>query len=185
MWHAAVAGYLVSVSLILAIGAQNAFVLRQGLLREFVLPVVLICAISDALLIALGIAGLSSILDLWPLAQSLMLWGGALFLSVYGAMRFRSAYRGGQALIVTHAAPKSLGKVVVTCLLFTWANAPDQLAFGVGAVFGSFSFFMALGFGARFLAPLFAKPKSWVFLEFGIGVVMWAIAAGLIAEGLQ
>ena len=203
MWHAAVAGYLVSVSLILAIGAQNAFVLRQGLLREFVLPVVLICAISDALLIALGIAGLSSVLDLWPLAQSLMLWGGALFLSVYGAMRFRSAYRGGQALIVTHAAPKSLVKVVVTCLLFTWANphvyvdtvgligsiaaqyAPDQLAFGVGAAFGSFSFFVALGFGARFLAPLFAKPKSWVFLEFGIGVVMWAIAAGLIAEGLQ
>ncbi|MDO7732739.1 MAG: LysE family transporter, partial [Paracoccaceae bacterium] len=95
MWHAAVAGYLVSVSLILAIGAQNAFVLRQGLRREFVLPVVLICAISDALLIALGIAGLSSILDLWPLAQSFMLWGGALFLSGYGAMRFRSAYRGG------------------------------------------------------------------------------------------
>ncbi|MEZ7812791.1 MAG: LysE/ArgO family amino acid transporter [Paracoccaceae bacterium] len=202
MVSAALAGYLVSLSLILAIGAQNAFVLRQGLRREFVFPVVLICALSDASLIALGIAGLSSVLQLWPPMQMVMLWGGALFLITYGALRFRSAYRGGQALVAANSAPATLGKVIATCLLFTWANphvyvdtvgligsiaaqyAPDQFAFGIGATLGSFSFFAALGYGARFLAPLFAKPKSWVMLEFGIGTVMWIIAAGLIFEGL-
>ena len=197
MLEAAVQGYLVALSLILAIGAQNAFVLRQGLRREHVAAVVAICAVSDAVLIAAGVAGFGAMSRAAPWIGEAMRWGGVVFLVVYGALRFRAAARGGETLRPSDAGSAPLAQVMATCLVLTWANPhvyldavvligsvsaqyhPHQLAFGIAAAFGSLSFFVALGFGARFLAPMFARPAAWVWLEIGVGVTMWAIAAGL------
>jgi L-lysine exporter family protein LysE/ArgO len=195
--EAALNGYFVAVSLILAIGAQNAFVLRQGLRREHVAAVVAVCAISDAILIGAGVAGFGTISARLPWFGEAMRWLGVAFLLVYGALRFRAAARGGAALRPSDTGSAPLGKVLATCLVLTWANphvyldtvvligsisaqyAPFQVAFGVAAAFGSLSFFTALGFGARLLAPVFARASAWVWLELGVGLVMWAIAAGL------
>jgi len=197
MLEAAVQGYLVAVSLILAIGAQNAFVLRQGLRREHVAAVVAVCALSDAALIGAGVAGFGAISSVWPWFGEAMRWLGVAFLLVYGGLRFRAALRGGAALQPSAASAVPLRQVLGTCLLLTWANphvyldtvvligsisaqyAPHQLAFGVAAGLGSLSFFSALGFGARALAPVFARPSAWVWLEVAVGLTMWAIAAGL------
>lgn len=195
---AALAGFLTALSLIAAIGAQNAFVLRQGLRREHVLPVVLACALSDALLIAAGVAGFGTLAALVPWITTAMLYAGAAFLMVYGALRFKAALRGGEALRPAAGTGATLGRTVGTVLVLTWANphvyldtvvllgaisaqyAPQHWTFGAGAIAGSFAFFTALGFGARLLAPLFANPKAWVWLEVIIGIVMWTIAAALI-----
>jgi len=195
--EAALNGYLVAVSLILAIGAQNAFVLRQGLRREHVVAVVAVCAVSDALLIGAGVAGFGAVSARLPWFGEAMRWLGVAFLLAYGALRFRAAAKGGEALRPSEAVAAPLGKVLATCVVLTWANphvyldtvvligsisaqyAPHQLAFGVAAALGSFSFFSALGFGARALAPVFARPVAWVWLELGVGCTMWAIAAGL------
>ncbi|THD85003.1 amino acid transporter [Aliigemmobacter aestuarii] len=197
MLEAALAGYFVALSLIVAIGAQNAFVLRQGLRREHVLTVVLICALSDAVLIAAGVAGFGAASARLPWLGEAMRWAGVAFLLVYGALRFRAAWRGGEALMPAEATRAPLRQVVLMCLLFTWANphvyldtvvligsvsaqyTPHGLIFGLAAATASLSFFSALGFGARLLAPVFARPRAWVMLEIGVGCVMWAIAAGL------
>jgi len=197
MFEAALHGYLVALSLILAIGAQNAFVLRQGLRREHVGWVVAVCGMSDAVLIAAGVAGFGVVSGALPWLGDVMRWAGVAFLAVYGAMRFRAAARGGAALQPSAGASQPLGRVIATCLVLTWANphvyldtlilmgsisaqyVPWQAAFGVAAAFGSLSFFAVLGFGARLLAPVFANPRAWVVLEAGIGMTMWAIALGL------
>ena len=199
--EAAVQGYVVALSLILAIGAQNAFVLRQGLRREHVGPVVAVCALSDAVLIGVGVAGFGSLSAALPWFGEAMRWLGVGFLLVYGGLRFRAAARGGEALRPSEAGAASLKTVLGTCLLLTWANphvyldtvvligsisaqhAPHQAAFGVAAACASLSFFTALGFGARLLAPVFARPAAWVWLEVGVGVTMWVIAAGLAFGG--
>ncbi len=197
MLEASVHGYLTAVSLIMAIGAQNAFVLRQGLRREHVGWVVAVCALSDAVLIAAGVAGFGAVSAAVPWLAEAMRWAGVAFLLVYGALRFAAARKGGEALMPAPGQTASLRAVLGTCLVLTWANphvyldtvvllgsisaqyAPHGGAFGLAAAFGSFSFFAALGFGARALAPVFARPRAWVWLEIGVGVVMWAIAAGL------
>ncbi|MEH7828348.1 LysE/ArgO family amino acid transporter [Gemmobacter denitrificans] len=201
MLEAAIAGYLVSLSLIVAIGAQNAFVLRQGLRREHVLPVVAICAGSDAVLMMAGVMGFGRIAEAAPWFGQAMRWLGVAFLLAYGALRFRAAAKGGEALVPAASDPVPLRRVVAMCLLFTWANphvyldtlvlvgsisaqyAPHGLIFGVAAAAASLSFFTALGFGARLLAPVFARPRAWVVLEIAIGSLMWAIAAGLAFGG--
>ncbi|MGL6208248.1 MAG: LysE/ArgO family amino acid transporter [Paracoccaceae bacterium] len=198
MLEAALHGYLMSLSLILAIGAQNAFVLRQGLRREHVAAVVAVCAISDAILIGAGVAGFGAAQAMVPWLGEAMRWGGVAFLLVYGALRFRAALRGGEALRPAEGVSVPLGQVLATCLVLTWANphvyldtvvlmgsisaqyAPWQGAFGVAAACGSLTFFTALGFGARLLAPLFARPQAWVVLEVVVGLTMWAIALGLV-----
>jgi L-lysine exporter family protein LysE/ArgO len=192
-----ISGYLVAIGLIAAIGAQNAFVLRQGIRGEHVLAVVLVCAASDAILMAVGVAGLGRAQALWPGLDKLLLWAGIAFLVVYGAGRFRAAMKGGEALRPAEGKSAPLGKVLVTCLIFTWANPhvyldtvvligsisiqyqPHHWAFAAAAALGSLSFFVALGFGARALAPVFAAPRAWVWLEVFIGATMWAIAARL------
>jgi L-lysine exporter family protein LysE/ArgO len=197
VFEAAVQGYLVALSLILAIGAQNAFVLRQGLRREHVGPVVAVCALSDAMLIGAGVAGFGSLSAAVPWFGEAMRWLGVAFLLVYGSLRFRAALRGGEALRPSEAGAASLKAVLGTCLLLTWTNphvyldtvvligsisaqyAPHQGMFGVAAAGASLSFFTALGFGARLLAPVFARPVAWVWLEVGVGVTMWGIAVGL------
>lgn len=201
MFEAAVSGWLVAISLIAAIGAQNAFVLRQGLRREHVLAVVLTCAVSDAVLIAAGVAGFGAVSAAVPWIGDAMRWLGVAFLVVYGALRFRAAWRGGEALMPGAGGVVPLRRVIATVLVLTWANphvyldtvvligsisaqyAPYGLGFGIGAALGSLSFFLALGYGARVLAPVMARPRAWVGLEIIVGCTMWAIAAGLAFGG--
>mgnify|MGYP001088129604 CR=1 FL=1 len=203
MLTAAVAGFLSGLSLIAAIGAQNAFVLRQGLKREHVGLVVTLCAVSDIALIAAGVAGFSMAADRLPWLMPVMLWGGVGFLLVYGALRFRAAWQGGEALSASATMPTSRKRVVLTVLALTWLNphvyvdtlallgalsaqyAPYNLSFGIGAAVSSVVFFVSLGYGARVLAPFLAKPRAWVVLEIVIGTVMWAIAAGLAMQAVH
>ena len=195
-------GFLTGLSLIAAIGAQNAFVLRQGLKREHVGLVVAICAISDAVLIAAGVAGFSAAVQALPWLLPVMLWGGVAFLLAYGALRFRAALRGGAALAAAAQTPASMRRVALTALALTWLNphvyldtlallgalstqhAPQEWVFGAGAMLASLTFFGALGYGARFLAPILARPRAWVVVEILIGAIMWAIAAKLVAQAL-
>ena len=198
MYTAFTSGYLTSLSLILAIGAQNAFVLRQGLRREHVALVVAICGLSDATLIAAGVEGFGLFLPTVPWLEQGLLWAGAAFLFIYGALRLKAAWQGGEALVPTERNATTWLQALMTCLIFTWANPhvyidtvmllgslstrymPFETIFGIGAALGSLSFFSALGYGARLLAPVFAKPKSWVILEVVIGLTMWAIALSLL-----
>ena len=191
-------GFALGFSLILAIGAQNAFVLRQGIRRAHVFAVCLTCALSDAILIVAGVAGFGALAEAVPWLKIVMTSGGALFLFVYGALSFRSAWTGGGALKAADAAETSLLPTVLVCLALTWGNPHVYLdtlvlvgsvaasyddgrtAFGVGAVVASFVFFFSLGYGARLLAPVFAKPSAWRALDAGVGVLMWTIAISLI-----
>ncbi len=189
-------GFGLGFSLILAIGAQNAFVLRQGLRREHVLAVVLVCAVSDAFLVTAGVAGFGALAKAVPGLEQVMRYGGAAFLLAYGGRAFLSAARGDEVL-EAGAGDGGLWRVILTCLALTWLNPhvyldtvvllgsvsaqyDDRVAFGVGAVCASFVFFFTLGYGARLLAPFFARPMSWRMLDAGVGAVMWAIAAGLL-----
>ena len=192
------AGFALGLSLILAIGAQNSFVLRQGLKGEFVLPVVLTCAISDAVLIVAGVAGFGALVEAAPVVVDVARWGGAAFLVVYGALNFRSAYHGGGSLESEKGDTPKLAKAIGTVLVLTWANPhvyldtvvllggisaqyPDPRLFGLGAVISSFFFFFSLGYGASLLRGFFASPLSWRILDVGIGITMWAIAYSLIS----
>jgi len=194
-------GFGVAFSLILAIGAQNAFVLKQGLRREHVLAVVLVCALSDAILISVGVFGFAALTEALPALAPIMLWLGAAFLFAYGAFSFWRAWQGGAALDPASGEGTTLKAAVLFCLAITWLNPHVYLdtvlligsiatkfsgvegAFWAGAVTSSFTFFFALGFGARLLAPVMARPGSWRILEALIGIVMWVIALGLIFKG--
>jgi L-lysine exporter family protein LysE/ArgO len=193
-----ISGFLLGLSLIVAIGAQNAFVLRQGLRGEHVLAVCLTCALSDALLILAGVTGFAQVDARLPWLGLAMRYAGAAFLFVYGARSFRSAIRSGAALNPADAAPATLGATLATCLAMTWLNphvyldtvmligsvstrfAGQKGLFALGAMTASFLFFFALGYGARLLRPVFARPAAWRVLDSGIGFVMWAIAAQLL-----
>lgn len=196
---AALAGLGLGFSLIVAIGAQNAFVLRQGLLREHVLVVVVICALSDIALITLGIAGAGAVFTAVPWLVELVRWAGAAFLFVYGLLAARRAWRP-KALAASGgpAGGASLLAVASTCLALTWLNPHVYLdtlvllgsvgsthgdgrwAFGAGAAVASILWFTLLGFGARLLAPVFARPVAWRVLDGIIAVVMIALAITLL-----
>ncbi|MCE8419244.1 LysE/ArgO family amino acid transporter [Rhodovulum sulfidophilum] len=198
----ALTGFATSLSLILAIGAQNAFVLRQGLLQSHVFALCLFCAMSDALLISAGVAGFGAITGALPWLPRAFGLGGAAFLIVYGALRARAAWQGGHRLEAGGRAG-SVRAVLGTAAALTWLNphvyldtlgligaistdfAPGaaRLAFGLGAVAASFCFFFALGYGARLLAPAMARPLAWRLLDALIAVVMWVIAARLLLGG--
>lgn len=199
MIGASLTGFATGFSLILAIGAQNAFVLRQGLLRQHVFPLALFCALSDAVLIVAGVAGFGVVVALWPALPLIMSLAGAAFLLVYGALRLIAAWKGEYALEISGTS-RSLSATIAIAAAFTWANPhvyldtlgligavstgypewSQKLAFGAGAVTSSFVFFFALAYGARFLAPIMSSPKAWRWLDTGIGLVMWALAAGLL-----
>jgi len=193
---AAVAGFVLGLSLIVAIGAQNAFVLRQGLLRQHVLAVVLICAVSDAVLISVGVAGFGALATALPWLEPVMRYGGVAFLAVYGFRALRSAWTSSGVLKASGEAG-SLKSALLTCLAFTWLNPhvyldtvvllgsissqyPNKLAFALGGITASFVFFFSLGFGARLLAPFFARPLAWRILDALVGALMWAIAVKLL-----
>ena len=193
-------GFLLGLSLIVAIGAQNAFVLRQGLRKEHVLAICLACALSDAVLIAAGVAGFGIAVGALPWLEPAMRYGGALFLFAYAVRSLRSALRRQH----DHLSPSSrqadgLGAALATCLALTWLNPHvyldtvvllgsissqyegRKLAFALGAILASFSFFFALGYGARLLRPVFASARAWRALDAGVGIVMMTIGLRLVA----
>ncbi|WP_427917754.1 LysE/ArgO family amino acid transporter [Streptomyces sp. cg40] len=194
---AAAAGFGTGLSLIVAIGAQNAFVLRQGIRREAVLAVVGICALSDALLIALGVGGVGAVVVAWPGAlRAVGLIGGA-FLLVYGVLAARRMFRPA-ALHAEGEATGSRRRAVLTCLAMTWLNphvyldtvfllgsiaadrGPLRWTFGLGAVCASVCWFTALGFGARLLSRFLAKPSAWRVLDGLVAATMIGLGATLV-----
>ncbi|MGY9049875.1 hypothetical protein P775_18015 [Puniceibacterium antarcticum] len=194
--QAALAGFGLGLSLILAIGAQNAFVLRQGLGRAHVFAVCLTCALSDAVLIAAGVAGFGALTQAVPGLEWGMRLFGAGFLFWYGARSLAAAWRGGEVLRAGTGAP-SLRAALLTCIALTWLNPhvyldtvvllgavaaqyEDRLGFALGAMAASFVFFFALGYGARLLSPLLARPGAWRVLDGAIGGMMWLIAVSLL-----
>jgi L-lysine exporter family protein LysE/ArgO len=184
--------------LIIAIGAQNAFVLNQGLARNHHLTVALICAFSDALLIALGLSGMGAILAGSDTLVHWATWLGAVFLFWYGVRSFRSALRSG-SFASGERMRMGLGATVAATLAVTYLNphvyldtvlllgsiggrypAAERFSFGAGAATASLTWFLALGLGARYLLPLFRHPRSWAVLDVLVGLTMWGVAASLV-----
>ncbi|MEU1054563.1 LysE/ArgO family amino acid transporter [Streptomyces sp. NPDC005876] len=196
---AAAAGFGTGLSLIVAIGAQNAFVLRQGVRRDAVLAVVGICALSDVVLIALGVGGVGALVVAWPGALTAVGWIGGLFLLGYGALAARRVIRRGGALRAEGEAAGSRRRAVLTCLALTWLNphvyldtvfllgsvaadrGPLRWTFGLGAALASLVWFAALGFGARFLGRFLARPAAWRVLDGLVAVTMIALGVSLLA----
>ncbi|MDO0917658.1 LysE/ArgO family amino acid transporter [Streptomyces sp. DT2A-34] len=195
----AAAGFGTGLSLIVAIGAQNAFVLRQGIRRDAVLAVVGICALSDALLITLGVAGVGAVVVAWPGVLTAVAWIGGAFLLCYGALAARRVFRPSGALLTDGDAAGSRRRAVLTCLAMTWLNPHVYLdtvfllgtiaadrgemrwTFGIGAALASLCWFAALGFGARLLSRHLAKPGAWRVLDGLVAATMIALGIGLIA----
>ena len=192
-------GLLLGGSLIIAIGAQNAYVLKQGLLRNHVFLICLICALSDAILITIGTSGVGKIIELYPAGLKLITWLGAIYLFIFGLMSFRSAMTDQSLQAASENTRPSTKVVLTTVLALTFLNphvyldtvlligsiaSPytdnDRLYFTLGAVSASFIWFFSLGYGARLLTPLFTKPSAWKVLNSIIGLVMWWIAYQLV-----
>lgn len=192
------AGFSLGLSLILAIGSQNAFVLKQGIKRHHVFLVCSLCAISDAILISLGIAGFGVIVSQYPSIEIYARYGGAAFLLVYSVLSFKSAFSQNHVLKAEAEIPNSVLKTAAICLAFTWLNPHvyldtfvllgsistqydgGQVQFALGAIVASLMFFFSLGYGARLLAPIFEKPNAWKVLEFIVGTTMLVIALSLV-----
>lgn len=200
---AGLSGFALGGSLIIAIGAQNAFILRQGLLRRHVFVLCLICALSDALLIAAGVGGMGAIVSQSKTLILLVTLGGAVFLGSYAALAFRRAVKPA-AMVAGAPESLSLKAAVLTCLAFTFLNphvyldtvlllgslsakfeGNERIAYGTGAAIASFVWFFGLGYGARLLAPVFARPAAWRVLDGLIGLVMSALALGLLWSALS
>lgn len=209
MLPSVLAGFGLGLSLIIAIGAQNVFLLRQGLRREHVLPVVVICAVSDAALIAVGVAGLGFLVQQAPWLMTVARWAGAAFLVAYGLLAARRAWRGsGEALQAGGtdagggpgrlATRTRLLPVVATALALTWLNphvyldtvlllgsvaathGDQRWAFAAGAMAASVIWFSGLGFGARYLGRWLRTPRAWRVLDSLIAVVMVALGVSLV-----
>lgn len=194
------AGFLLGGSLIVAIGAQNAFILRQGLLSQHVFVLCLICALSDALLIVVGVAGLGTLIARSPALITIVTIGGAVFLYGYAIMALRRALKP-ETMQAAREGKSDLRGAVLACLAFTFLNphvyldtvlligslsaayeGAERWLYGAGAVGASFCWFFSLGYGARLLQPLFAKPIAWRVLDSIIALVMAALASGLLAR---
>lgn len=197
--QAGLTGFLIGLGLIVAIGAQNAFVLRQGLTGRHVLAVTVVCAVADAVLILAGVAGLGTLVQSSPALLAAATLGGAAFLSVYALMAARRALSRSELHAAPAEGPSGLGATLAAALAFTLLNPHVYLdtvvlvgslsaqfeggaraAYALGAMTASAVWFTSLGFGARLLAPVFARPGAWRVLDAGIALVMAAIAAGLV-----
>ena len=195
-----IAGLGLGLSLIVAIGAQNVFVLRQGLRRDRVWLVVAICALSDLVLIGAGVGGLGLAVEALPWLETGARWAGAAFLAVYGALAARRAFVGDDAALAageTLASRSPWLTVAGTALALTWLNPHVYLdtvfllgsiasshgegrwKFAAGAGVASIVWFTVLGFGARLLSRTLTRPLAWRILDAAIAIVMWAIAARL------
>jgi L-lysine exporter family protein LysE/ArgO len=197
---AAAAGFGTGLSLIVAIGAQNAFVLRQGVRRDAVLAVVGICALSDAVLIALGVGGVGALVVTWPGLLTAVGWTGGAFLIGYGLLAARRVLTpAGEGLRADGEAAGSRRRAVLTCLAMTWLNphvyldtvfllgsiaadrGPLRWTFGLGAALASLCWFAALGFGARLLGRFLARPAAWRVLDGLVAATMITLGATLVA----
>ncbi len=204
---ALVAGVALGASLIIAIGAQNAFVLRQGLTRNHTFSVALTCVLCDVTLIAAGAMGFGELVKRFPSAASVAAWGGAIFLAAYGAMSLRSAIQPRVLRAEdpgAHGAFATTGAAVAATLAISLLNPHVYLDtvvllgsvaaqyppgartwFALGAMTASTAWFFGLAYGARLLEPLFAKPLSWRILDAAIAGIMWWIAASLVLGQLR
>lgn len=195
-------GFGTGLSLIAAIGAQNAFVLQQGIRRQHVLPVVLICALSDALLEFAGVAGIGLVIERAPLLLDVVRWGGVLFLLWYAWGAVRRAIRP-LGLVAAEGSQVSLRTTLLTCLALTYLNPhvyldtmvlmgsignaqgdPDRWWFALGGAVASLAWFALIGYGARALTRFFASPRAWQVLDWLVAVVMVVIAARLALGGV-
>ena len=203
MTEAFLTGVAISFSLILAIGAQNAFVLRQGLLRQHCFAVALFCALSDAILITAGVSGLSWFIGDLIEVYSFWVFGlAAVWLIIYGAMHLRSAFRQNQLLVHDLQAERSLISVLSTAALVTFGNPhvyldtvvligtmslkflPDErILFALGAALASFVFFFSLAYGAQLLAPKMTSQITWKILDIVIALIMFALALCMLSAG--
>ena len=194
-------GFATGIGLIVAIGTQNAFVLRQGIRREHVAVVVAVCAISDLLLIGVGTAGIGIIFERAPWIIQVMRWGGVAYLLWFAWTSLRSAFGSASSLQLTAAngsAPpaRSVWAVAGATAALTWLNPHVYLdtvvmlgtvanqqaqpwVFAVGAMLASLVWFAALGFGAHLLAPVLRSPRAWRAIDVGIAIVMALVAAKL------
>jgi len=191
------AGFGTSLSLIVAIGAQNAFVLRQGIRRDAVLTVVAICGVSDAVLIGLGVGGVGALVQAWPTAVTAVAVVGGIFLLGYGFLAAKRAMKPS-SMSVDGVTTGSRKRAALSCLAMTWLNPHVYLDtvlllgsiaagygalrwdFAIGAVLASLSWFTAIGFGARLLSSLFTKPSSWRVLDGLVAATMAVVGVGLL-----
>ena len=197
MLENAIAGFSLALSLIMVVGPQNAFVLRQGLRREHVLVVALTCVLSDVVLIAIGVAGFSVIVNSLTWIKEFLVVAGAVFLCAYGVISARRAIVDGQRLEPAGVGTGSLRRAFLTSLALAWLNPLVYLdtvlllgsvstgygnpaAFAAGACAASFAFFFCLGFGSHRLAPYFARPAAWRIFDALVAVIMFAVAARLV-----
>jgi len=196
-------GFILGFSLILAIGAQNSFVLRQGLMGRHVFTVALFCSLSDALLISIGVAGISIFLNNYIDLVSDWLFGiSAIWLTGYGLMRFRDAVKGKSALVIESASTNGLISTLSFLVVLTFANPHVYLdtvvligsvsqqfpgnikvAYVLGASLASFVFFFSLAYGAKFLSPIMQKPIAWRLLDGFIAFVMFSLAIKMVHSG--
>ena len=196
-------GFALSFSLILAIGAQNAFVLKQGLMRQHILPLVLFCAVSDAILIGLGVGGLAPFLSIWMASVEKWLFAGAaLWLGVYGLLRARDAYRGANSLEVSKDQNNGLVSTLAIAATLTFGNPhvyldtvllisavsiqfedSDKFGFAAGAIIASFVFFFGLGYGAAAFSTVMKRPHAWRVLDTMIALVMLTLGFGMARAG--
>ena len=200
---AILAGFLTGLSLIVAIGAQNAYVLRQGLAKTQVTPVVVVCAASDAVLIVAGIAGLGVVVEAHPMALTVLTWFGAAFLTGYGLLALRRALHP-DALSAGGSVVTGTGAAIAVALALTWLNphvyldtvlllgsvgsgygSPGRWWFAGGAAAASVVWFTGLGYGSRHLTRFFTSTRSWRILDLVIAAVMLAIAASLVVTALN
>ena len=196
-------GLAVGFSLIMAIGAQNAFVLRQGLMRRHIFIVALFCAGSDTILIAVGVGGISLTISEFAVRHSALLFGFAgLWLAAYGTLRLRDAIRGGSHIVHHNETPTGLIQTLIITAVLTFGNphvyldtvvligavslqfeATDKLYYGLGAAISSFVFFFSLAYGAKYLTPYMERPNAWRILDAGIAIIMFALALSMLRAG--
>jgi L-lysine exporter family protein LysE/ArgO len=203
MLNAFFTGFILGFSLILAIGAQNSFVLRQGLMGRHVFTVAIFCSLSDALLISIGVAGISIFLNNYIDLVSDWLFGiSAIWLTVYGLIRLRDVVNGKSALVIKRASTNGLISTLSILVVLTFANPHVYLdtviligsvsqqfpgnikvAYALGASLASFVFFFSLAYGAKFLSPIMQKPISWQLLDGFIALVMFGLAINMVHSG--
>ncbi len=203
MLSAFLTGFILGFSLILAIGAQNSFVLRQGLMGRHVFTVALFCSLSDALLISIGVAGISIFFNNYIDLFSDWLFGiSAIWLTVYGLMRLRDAVKGESALVIESTSTNGLISTLYFLVVLTFANPHVyldtvvligsvsqqfseniKLAYAIGASLASFVFFFSLAYGAKFLLPIMQKPIAWRVLDGFIALVMFSLAIKMVHSG--
>lgn len=192
-------GFVLTAGLIIAIGAQNAFVLSNAVRGNHPLMIAALCAAGDLLLIGIGLAGVGTLVASHPELMRYAAVGGATFLAVYGAFALRSALRGSVGLQTEKALPLTRGALILATLAVTFLNPhayldtvvligsiggqfplEQRLFFGAGAVSASLVWFFALGFGGPLLEPLFRRPSSWRMLDGAVCLIMWGIALSLV-----